>query len=177
MSSGEDERAALHQLTLRPAEEGDCELLWKWRNEENTRKWSFDGAYIPYEEHKNWFLSKLNSADSLILIVSDKSKRDIGQVRFDKSPDGSAEVGISIIDMERDKGYGSSALRLACKYALGKLNITRVIAHIKGGNKASIKAFTKAGFINRGSLEFKGHKAIEMQWEQKFKATAARKYK
>lgn len=154
-------------VAVRPAEERDCELLWQWRNEESTRKWSFNTDYVPYEEHKHWFLSKLNSADSEVLIVLDESKREIGQARFDISPGGSAEVNISISVKERNKGYGSAALRLACQYALRKFNIARVVAHIKGENKASISAFTKAGFINKGSLDFKGHKAIEMIWEQK----------
>ena len=59
MTSGKEQKTALYQLSLRPAEGRDCELLWQWRYEENTRKWSFDADYIPYEEHKNWFLNKL----------------------------------------------------------------------------------------------------------------------
>ena len=114
MTSRKKQKVAPHQLSLRPAEEGDCELLWQWRNEENTRKWSFNADYIPYEEQKNWLLDKLNSVDSKLLI-----------------------------------------------------NIARVIAHIKEGNEASIGAFTKADFVNKGSLDFKGHQAIEMIWEQK----------
>lgn len=167
MTSRKDQKVASYQVSLRPAEERDCELLWQWRNEENTRKWSFDTAYIPYEEHKSWLLSKLNNVDSEILIVLDEGKKAIGQVRFDMSPDGSAEVDISIINKERGKGYGSNALRLACQYVRGELNITRVIAYIKGENEASIGAFTKAGFINKGALEFKGHKAVKMIWEPK----------
>ena len=167
MTSRKEQKVASHQLSLRPAEEGDCELLWQWRNEENTRKWSFNAKYVPYEEHKNWFLSKLNSANSEVLIILEESKREIGQVRFDMTPDRNAEVDISISARERNKGYGSAALRLACQYAPTKLNIARVIAHTKVKNKASISAFTKAGFVNEGLLDFKGHKAIEMIWEPK----------
>jgi len=166
MNSQEERKAGSPQPSLRPAEERDCELLWRWRNEENTRKWSFNTDYVHYEEHKNWFLGKLNSTNSELLIVSAKGKRRIGQVRFDISPDGSAEVDISISIRERNKGYGSAALRLACQYAWGKFNIAKVIAHIKQENKASIDAFATAGFINKGSLDFKGHKAVEMIWEQ-----------
>lgn len=167
MTSGKDQKVASYQVSLRPAEEEDCEVLWRWRNEESTRKWSFNSNYIPYEEHKNWFLSKLNRADSEILIVSDEHKKKIGQARFDINPDGSAEVDISIIVRERNKGYASAALRLACQYVLKKFNIARVIVHIREENKASISAFTKAGFINKGSLDCKGQKTVEMIWDQK----------
>jgi len=36
----------------------------------------------------------------------------------------------------------------------------------KEENKASISAFTKAGFIDKGLQDFKGLKAIEMVWSQ-----------
>jgi RimJ/RimL family protein N-acetyltransferase len=82
------------------------------------------------------------------------------------SPDGSAEVNISISAAETHKGHGSNALRLACRYVQRKLKVIRVIAHIKDENEVSIKAFIKAGFINSGPLEFKGHRVIKMLWEQ-----------
>ena len=162
MTSREEGKVASNQLSLRPAEEGDCGLLWQWRNEENTRKWSFNTDYVPYEEHKSWFLSKLNSADSKLLIVSDEREREIGQVRFDISQSKSAEINISIEASKRNEGYGSAALKLACQHALEKFNIAKVIAHIREENEASIRAFTKAGFVSKGSLDFKGHKAIKM---------------
>ena len=167
MTSPKKQKVASQKLSLRPAEEGDCELLWQWRNEENTRKWSFNTDHIPYQEHESWFLSKLNSFDSEILIVLDESKREIGQVRFDISQGKSAGINISIEASKRKKGYGSDALKLACQYASMKFNVIRVIAHIKEENKASIGPFTKAGFINKGSLDFKGHEAVEMIWEPK----------
>jgi RimJ/RimL family protein N-acetyltransferase len=157
-------KATEHRLSLRLAKGEDCELLWQWRNEENTRKWSFNIEPIPYEEHKKWFLNKLISADSIILIISE-GQRDIGQVRFDKNSDGSAEVNINISTAENNKGHGSNALKIACQYAVSNFNITRVIAHIKDGNEASIKAFTKAGFVNKGIQEYKGHRVIEMLWD------------
>lgn len=157
-------KAAFPRLSLRPAEEKDCTLLWHWRNDENTRKWSLDSAYIPYEEHRIWFLSRVHSADTKILIVLNENKKEIGQVRFDISCDRSAEIDISINVKERGKGYGSHALRHACQYAFEKFNIAKVIAHIKEENQASIRAFTKAGFIfiNIGSTDLKGHKTIKM---------------
>jgi len=162
MTSRKEPKVASHKLSLRPAESGDCKLLWRWRNEESTQKWSFNSAYVPYEEHKDWFMSKLNSPDVKILVILDENKEEIGQVRFDISQSKSAEINISIEASKKNKGYGSAALKLACQHALKKFNIAKVIAHIKEENKASIRAFTNAGFINKGSLDFKGHKAIEM---------------
>ena len=164
MTPGKGQIRASHRLSLRPAEEGDCMLLWRWRNEEDTRKWSFDTDYVSYEEHRDWFSNKINSPDSKIFIILNEENREIGQVRFDIGGGGSADVGINIAAQERDKGYGSAALRAACQQVKKELNIGKVIAHIKEGNQASVSAFTGAGFKDRGLVAYKGHKAIEMVW-------------
>ena len=153
------------QLYLRPAEEGDCKLLWQWRNEETTRKWSFNSAPITYGEHRQWFLSKLHSNDTKLLVILNEDKRKIGQVRFDISPDGSAKVNISIANRERNKGYGSTALKLACQYVWEKFNVRKVLAYIKERNQASINAFAKAGFTNLGVRNFMEHRVVEMIFE------------
>lgn len=157
---------ALHQLSLRPAEIGDCELLWQWRNEETTRRSSFNSSYIPCEEHRKWFENTLGRGTSKILIILNEDKGEIGQVRLDMADENSVEVNISIDAKERNKGYGSTALRFTCQYAKDVLNIAKVIAHIKEENRASINAFSKAGFIEGGTLNFKGQRAIKMIWEQ-----------
>ena len=167
MNLPKEQIVASSRLSLRPAEDGDCELLWRWRNDANTRKWAFNSSYVPYPEHKDWFTDKLSSPDAQILVILDENKEAIGQVRLDISPDRSAEIGTSIEASQRNKGYGSAALKLACQYGRDEFNITRVIAHVKERNRASVAIFTNAGFKNRGVQDFKGHKAIEMVWEEK----------
>lgn len=141
-------------ISLRLAEESDCALLWRWRNE--ACQWSFNSAYIPYEEHRKWFINNLRSGNTKMLVVLDENKKEVGQVRLDIW-----DIDISIDAKERNKGYGSSALKVATE----KFDI--VIAHIKEGNEASISAFIKAGFKNKGLLDFEGHKAILMVLERK----------
>ena len=166
MNSPKEPIVTSPRLSLRPAEDGDCQLLWHWRNEAKTRQWAFNASYVHYPEHQDWFTDKLSSPDARILVILDGNKEPIGQVRLDISPDRSAEIDISIEASQRNKGYGSAALKLACQYGRDELNITRVIAHIKERNRASIAAFTNAGFSNQGVQDFKGYKAIEMIWSR-----------
>ena len=148
-------------LSLRSAIEADCDMLWHWRNDETTREWSFNSGLIPFAVHKKWLSAKLNNPLTKILIVLNNSKGEIGQIRFDTTSDNEAEVNISIIASERNKGYGTSALKLACQYALRELNIKRIVAHIKADNQASLKIFTKGAFVNTG----KKNKVVEMIYE------------
>jgi len=152
------------KLDLRQANEDDGRLLWIWRDDPDVCAASFASTPIQWEEHVIWLQRKLKDIDCLIYLVVNKQGCPIGQVRFDKDISKSAEVTISIDAKERHKGYGSSALEHACRYVSQEHGIDRVVAHIKEWNKASIIAFTRAGFTDLGFVNFKGHKAIEMFW-------------
>jgi UDP-2,4-diacetamido-2,4,6-trideoxy-beta-L-altropyranose hydrolase len=151
-------------LSLRPVRQKDCRLLWEWANDPVVRENSFNSTPVQWNEHQNWFRQKLADPRCFIYIITGEEGVPLGQVRFDINPDGIAEVDISTDVKERNKGYGSTALKLACQYILGKSNTTKVLAHIKEDNEASIRVFTKAGFANKGLKNFKGHKTIEMVW-------------
>lgn len=160
------QEARAYRLKLRPITMEDCHLLWEWANNPVVRANSFDSNPIQWNEHVNWFHRKLTDPHCLIYIVVDERGMAVGQVRFDINSTRSAEIDISIDPKEMNKGYGSAALKLACQSLLRESNAIKVLAHIKGGNKASISTFTKAGFVNKGQQDFKGHKAIEMVWSQ-----------
>lgn len=150
------------KVYLREAEKKDCHLLWKWRNEKTVRKASFTTQFIPFGEHKKWFLEKLADKNTRILIILDNTKKQIGQIRFDIKEDKKTEIHINIDKNERKKAYGTEALKLACVYAFENLDVKNIVAYIKEENKASLRAFTKAGFVDLGVRDFKGSRAIEM---------------
>ena len=154
------------KLRLREVCDKDCRLLWEWANDPVVQASAFTPNPISWDEHVSWFQRKIVEPNCLIYIIMDEHGEPVGQVRFDTDSQGSAEINISIDAKERKKGYGSDALKLACQYALQACNIEKVLAHIKKDNKASIRAFTRAGFIDKGLEDFKGHKAVEMMWEQ-----------
>jgi len=158
MEKGTEKR----KVSLRPAEEKDCALIWRWRNDESTRIWFGDTAPIPYQDHKKWFFNKLNSSDTQILIVLNEESKEIGQVRFHLISSRTAEIRVIIDPAERGKGYGSSAIKASCEYAFKELGVEEIIAYIKKENEPSIKAFIKAGFTNLGLKDFGMIRSIEM---------------
>jgi UDP-2,4-diacetamido-2,4,6-trideoxy-beta-L-altropyranose hydrolase len=160
------QETGLHRVNLRLATPEDCRLLWEWANDLTVRDSAFNQNPIPWDEHKNWFQQKLSDSNCLIYIVLNEQGTPIGQMRFDMDSEGSAELDISIAVKERNKGYGIAALQLACRYTAQEFSIRKVLAHIKEENKASINAFTKAGFNNKGRQTHKGYEAIKMVWSQ-----------
>lgn len=133
------------KITMRPAETKDCRLLWKWRNDPETRRNSFNTDYIPYKTHKEWFEKSLKSRDRVILIAM-RNNTEIGEIRFDVKKDKSAEIDVCVAPEHRGKGFGSGIIKEGTMYALNNLNTHRVLARIKKGNERSVKAFSNAGF-------------------------------
>jgi len=156
------------KVKLREVCNEDCKLLWEWACDPIVRAASFGSDAISWDRHVIWFQQKIVAPDCVIYIVIDERGNPIGQVRFEIDSKGSAEIDISIDAKERKKGYGAYALKIACQQAFKAYNIETVLAYVKEDNKASIRVFVMAGFIDKGLRDFKGHKAIEMIWERKF---------
>ena len=150
----------IDQIYLRFAEHGDIEDLYKWRNDEETRRFSFNVNPITFEEHKDWFLKSLSNPKRSIFIIFDKNFKKLGQIRFDKEKD-QAEVDININPEYRGKGIGALALIKTSQFYLNNFEVEQLIAKVKNENIASIKAFKKANF--------KIHKRFEDYIELRFK--------
>lgn len=133
-------------LEIRPAEWQDCEIIWKWRNNPITRKYSFNTKFILFKEHRAWFKNALKDRRRKILLI-EADKTPAGVVRFDiDSGNRTAEININIALEHRGKGLGTRAIKESCNYGFSHLNIIKVIARVKKENTSSEKVFSKAGF-------------------------------
>ena len=156
--------APLSQISLRPATPEDCQHLWEWRNEHETRQTSFNTAFIPYRDHKLWFSHNIGAPDTLIYIILDVHRYGVGYLRFNIEGE-QAEISISVAQSERGKGYGSAAIRLGSDQLLGSGGLKRIVAYLKGENSASMAAFLKAGYVHMGTLKIAGAEAHQMIYE------------
>ena len=137
-------RVASAAVTLRRAEAHDCEWIWILRNDEETRRASFDSALIPWEEHRRWFLESLERGDREIYVVEVEGLSQ-GVARLDIAG-GEAAVSIHLAPPWRARGVGPLALRRLAEVAFLDLGLDRLIASVKADNLASLSAFVKAGF-------------------------------
>jgi len=131
-------------VTLRPAEARDCRRTWLWRNDEETRRVSFDSSPIPYETHERWFTEALASDRRKLYVVLGEGQ-EAGVARLDL--DGrQARVSIHLAPERRGQGLGPAALRALADRAFDELEVDALVASVKGDNHASLSAFAKAGF-------------------------------
>jgi N-acylneuraminate cytidylyltransferase len=137
-------------VTLRPATVEDVLLLWRWRNDPDTRQASFDEAPVPLDAHTRWLEDSLRRDDRRIYIVRAAGPEagagvDAGMVRLDLSG-SEGTVSINIAPEWRGKGVGPAALRAVESEAFGRLGLSRLVAQVKADNPASRIAFERAGF-------------------------------
>lgn len=133
-------------LELKRAQKDDCDLLYRWYKDEETRKASFNSEAVSYDSHRDWFARSLADTGRFIYIAEDENKNKIGMVRLDKINEAAAELSINIAPEQRGKGYGKSLIDQAClAYPLAAGAIL-FVAQVKKYNAASVRTFEKAGF-------------------------------
>lgn len=139
---------------LKSVKAEDCDILFEWANDPETRKQSFNSNPIAYEDHVKWFDSKLQSPDSRIFILMCDDTPS-GTIRLDRISDsGNFLISYSIAPSMRGKGLGKEILRLVIDEAEPG---TIFEAYVKPENQASRRCFEALGFTeekNKGEIEF-----------------------
>jgi len=95
-------------------------------------------------------------------VVLNGQEEPVGQVRFEVRPDGSAEVNVSLAKGQRGRGYGRVAIHHACADLIRNVSVSRIVAHVKPENLASVRAFGRAGFVEQDKEVVKGCQALRM---------------
>ncbi len=132
-------------VSLRPAAIEDATILLQWRNESEARAMSRHSGMIAWETHIAWFTRRLADADAMTLIGL-QGGEPVGVVRFDRRPDGAADVSINIAAHRRGHGLGKRLLQRGCEHA-DRAGFARAFAaEVRSDNVASRKLFEGAGF-------------------------------
>ncbi len=134
-------------ITLRPAEESDCRLVYGWRNDPRVRRFFFDPREIPFEEHQAWFNDSLARPDRIIL-VAQQDNAPCGVIRFDvtETEEATAEVDIYVDPRKQGGGIGSRMLDLGEQWIKVNTRVAALKARVMADNEASIRMFQGRGF-------------------------------
>jgi len=148
-------------LVLRKASVTDKDIILDWRNDEGTRKASFNTNPVSHEDHDKWFLSSLNDPNRIIYVAEEYGKAT-GMVRLDKINDKAWEISVNVAPSSRGKGLGSKIISAACESFSLERNSVILIARTKGANIASEKVFIGSGFCNLTSYKDADHEEIKL---------------
>ena len=135
------------EIKIRNAKENDTKDIFEWRNDEITREMSHSSEIIEWENHCKWFLSSLDSKNSVLLICEDNSSEKIAIIRFDIFESYSIN-SINLNPAQRGKGLSKSCLIRSIEFFSKEyIEIKNLIAEIKEDKIASQKTFLGIGFI------------------------------
>ena len=142
---------------LRNAKLDDAKLIFDWANDLEVRSNAISKDPIVWENHLQWFQSKLNSNDTNIFVLEIENK-PIGQIRLDKH-NNFLEIDYSIDKNSRGLGYGKVIIAKAMKL----FEQSSFKAIVKNKNTPSKKVFLSLGFVkDNNSPESKdGEEALE----------------
>jgi len=156
----------MHGFHMRPVEMADRGLLFDWANDPLVRKMSFATGRIGWEEHCRWFEDKLNDPRAFLFIAENEPGQAHGLVRFDIDG-GTGTISIVVAPGARGRGYGSRIITDGCSEIFQLVpGIETILAHIKVGNVASMRAFRRAGFRDSESSDERGSQRVLMCFEK-----------
>lgn len=140
-------------LQLRKAEFQDAKPIWELSNQPYVREYSINKSTIPWESHIEWFNSKLNDNNYLMLVVLNSSGEFIGRISYQKN-ENSLVVSICLSKVIQGKGESHRLLREADLLCFSHWNTLKPIkAEINPDNIASIKAFERAGYKKSSEIQ------------------------
>jgi predicted acetyltransferase len=119
-------------------------------NDEVVRRNSFNQEKININDHKEWFIKKINDPNCLFLIFKNHEEQFIGSVRFDLDKNylpNNYIISIQISKNFRGKNIANPILKQSIEEFHKVFKDSIIIAKIKNDNIASIKIFKKNNFI------------------------------
>ena len=131
-------------------------LYFNWTNDTSVRENSYQSEPISLENHQNWFYKKIKEETCFMVVFENHIGTAIGQVRIQMQDDSTAIIGISNDVNHRGKGYAIKMIQMASEEFLKQNQQICISAYIKIENKASEKAFQKAGYELDVVLEYDG---------------------
>lgn len=138
---------------LRALESEDLDFLFEVENDEDF--WEVSTTSVPfsrfilrqYLENSHKDIYEVRQLRLVICISSGETAGFIDIFDFDPK-NRRAALGLLIVQKKhRNKGYGTEALELVCKYCFTHLGLHQVYANVGEDNTSSKLLFEKAGFI------------------------------
>jgi RimJ/RimL family protein N-acetyltransferase len=132
-------------LELRRTVETDCAVFWEWANDPETRAASFRSNGISWEDHAEWFRTKLADPKA-ILYTATKKGLPVGELRY-QIEGKRAVLSISLGARFRGCGWGQKILTVGTERLFEDSEVEFIDAYVKPANQASLKLFAGAGFL------------------------------
>lgn len=133
--------------TLRPGNIDDAEVLLRWRNDQETRRWSRSGAPVARHDHLSWLEQTLADPGRL-LWIAERAGEPVGTLRHDLDRGRvRAEVSITVASGSRGCGLGRRMHALSLPLLGAAVpTVEHLEAFVHRSNGASLRLFGVVGY-------------------------------
>jgi|TARA_B100001750_G_C15447929_1_gene567272 RimJ/RimL family protein N-acetyltransferase len=129
---------------IRKSNNNDQKLIWKWRNDPESRLMFFNTSVVSWEEHLEWY-NEIESDKNKLCLVAENNGQLLAVSHFHKAGT-SASISVNTNPDFRGQGHGYHLIREFSNVARKILELKEINAVVKVNNTRSIKSFIKAGF-------------------------------
>lgn len=143
-------------IRLRAAEPGDAAFFHRGMNDLDVTRGLTVRYPLSMEDEVQW-INRVRTVtfDNAHFVVEVKTDaRILGAVglRGATPEDRTADLGIVICDKARwGKGYGSDAVRTACRFGFTQMGLARIELWVLDDNDQARRAYEKVGFTHEGT--------------------------
>jgi UDP-2,4-diacetamido-2,4,6-trideoxy-beta-L-altropyranose hydrolase len=131
---------------LREAAQEDCDAIWRWRNDPETRRYFFNPESVDLSAHREWFERVLGDPDRILLIAESRGI-PVGVLRFDVVG-LCAVISVYLAPGQTGRGLGTDMLLAGSAWLTRNRPAIRSIeAEVLPENIASCRAFAAAGYV------------------------------
>ncbi|MBI3648808.1 MAG: GNAT family N-acetyltransferase [Actinobacteria bacterium] len=105
------------------------------------------------EEEREWIESGRKKGDLMFVVETLADRRPVGALsigRVEAAP-RTGTLGMFVGKPFWDRGYGTDALRVACRFAFRQANLQRIELNVLTVNRRAIAAYEKVGFKVEGT--------------------------
>lgn len=150
------------RLTLRKAEVEDAPFFYDLFNSEDWLKYIGDRNIKTIKDAEKQIVEKYlpsyetNGYGSYVVIDKETHKA-IGSCGLYKRDNlEHADIGFAFLPEAVGKGYGYESAKAVLDYAVGELNMTKILAFTVTYNQSSIGLLKKLGLVETGTYTFEG---------------------
>jgi spore coat polysaccharide biosynthesis protein SpsF len=133
-------------LNFRYATLSDSDLYFKWTNDSLVRENSLNKEPISLENHKKWFLEKVNNPHVYMYVFINDEDVPVGQVIIEIKMNNWIILGQSVANEHRGKKYSTEMLTKSTNDFLEKFPEQTIVSVVKASNKPSLKMSINSGF-------------------------------
>jgi RimJ/RimL family protein N-acetyltransferase len=146
-------------LDARKAVTQDGPLLFAWRNDVVTRRFSRNSSEVAQGAHAEWLRQSLDNPSRHLLVVEDAAASPVGTARWDRDRhrENRWEISVTLGPEYRSKGFGSTLIAAAEQWLIDhETDAVEMLAVIHTANAASRKLFGSCGYSGFSTADTEG---------------------